>query len=250
MHRGADADADEDIYYDTAQDAQSLVQDGGQPPDKGCVLPLPRLGLPVRTCQQGLDPGREVAFEPEPAQHESPDRAEQQAAGHVDECGTHPERSEQERYGDLVHQRGGDQEGEGDAERDTSLDESDEEGDRRTGAEGGDGSEQCGEQVLQAEETPVREKAPQAFDREVGIDDPHGCPDDDEQQDDLYGVVEKEMHRGSETARRIESEEVVDEPCGKAVNHVCRYFEVKPFRGFRLRCSRFRRGSCLLRPGG
>ena len=166
-----------------------------------------------------LYPVAQVGLQLQPAQHEAANHAQQDAAHHIDEGDAQPEGAEKHGHDHLVDQRRGDEEGKGNPQRNASLDKPDEERYRRAGAEGGDGPEKRGEQILQPVEAARGEVVAQPFDGEVGIDDTHNRTDEEKQDNNLYRIVEKEVEGAAERGGGIQPEQVVYQPVGKLLYH-------------------------------
>ncbi len=102
---------------------------------------------------------------------------------------------EKEDEGDLVDHRRRDEEGERDAQGDAGGDEADKERDGRAGAERRDDAEERREDVA-GRLTPAGQHAPGALGREERADDADAENDDGEQEQDLGGLENEELHGG------------------------------------------------------
>ena len=140
-----------------------------------------------------LHPVTEQRFKAHSPEHHASYHTQQDATNDIDGCDLHAKRTKKHCYGYLVDQRRSDEKGESDTERYASFDEADEQGDGRTGAERGDGSEDGSQQVLQPIEPMCHEIVAQSFNREIGIHHAHQCAYDKEQQQDLHRVVDEEV---------------------------------------------------------
>ena len=143
-------------------------------------------------------PVAQVGFQSQPPQQEAPHHTQQDSAHDIDDGNAHPEGAEKHGHGHLVDQRRGDEVGKGDSQRYASFDKPDEKGNRRAGAEGSNGSEEGGKEVLQSVEPVCGEVVAQPLEGEIGVDDAHDGADDEEQQHNFYRVVDKKVKGAAE----------------------------------------------------
>ena len=144
---------------------------------------------------------------------------EYRSAYHIDECGLHPERAEEHRYGYLAHQGRGDEEGQGNSQGDASLHEADKQGDGRARTERRDASEEGCHKIVKSVELVGGEVSPQPLDGEIGVDDAHHEADTEQQKDDLHGVVHEEVDRHPKRGAGIQTEDAIHQPVCESLNH-------------------------------
>lgn len=222
MHQGPDAYACQDVEYHAAQYADGIAYDSRK-------AFAQRYGVTLCAVVGGLcslqlpHPFGEQPFEAHMPEQEAAYGAEYDAARHIYYGCAQAERPEEHGYGHLVHQRRGYQERECHAERYAAAHEADEERYRRAGAEGRDGPEERCQQVLRPEEAARGDGLPQPFDGHVGVDDAHQRAYEQQQEDDLYGVVDEEVERRAPVCGGVEAQKRVCDYVREALYHGSAY---------------------------
>ena len=148
---GADGDAGEHVgphLADDVLDGLPGVGDAAGPVELLAVLGIAHADL--------AHPVLDVAVHAQASDHPAGDDGDEQAGDEVEGGDLPAEQPVEQHQGDLVDHRRGDQEREGDAERDAGLDEADEQRHRRAAAERRDDAEAGGHHVAGGLTSPRR----------------------------------------------------------------------------------------------
>lgn len=219
MHESPDTDSNQNIYQHATDYFPGFTGDAGKAFEEGGLVFFPFIGLGRRSSLNLTYPVAEVRRQSHPSQCEAADNAQQDAAQHVDKGDFQAEGAEEHGYGHFIHQRGGNQKGESDSQRDASFHKTDEQRDGGTRAEGGDGSEKGGQQILQAIHFVGNQIVAQPFNREIRIDDAHQDADEEQQYQNFQGIVEEEVYGGTQWGIGTQSEQPVNQPVSKFLYH-------------------------------
>ena len=206
-----DRNSEDDVHPDLPHD----VADG--------LVPIPDairdrhrlfLGPPVVDSHGLVHPGLHMFLHAEAADRPSCDHRDPKTGAQIKSRDLPPEQAEQEHEGDLVHHRGGNQEGERHPQRDSRGNEPDEHRDRGTGAEGGHDPEKGRENVPRR--LPLSRQDPAGpIRRKVGPGDTDPEHHQGQQQEDLRGIEDEKLHRRGEVRPPGQGKDVVSHPPGE-----------------------------------
>ena len=135
---------------------------------------------------------------------------DQQTRGCIQERRLPSEEAEEKHERHLVDHRRGDQEGEGDAQRDPAFHESDEQRYGRAGAERSDDA-QCARHDVAQEERFSFQRLSRFLGRKIGADDPHDKNDGRQEQQHLGNLKDEKPQRLRERGRPIQCQQGIEE---------------------------------------
>ena len=194
MDGGADGDAGDHVGPHLADDVLDRlpgVVHARRPVELLAVLGVAHADL--------AHPVLDVALHLEATDDPAGDHGDEEPRDEVQRGDLPAEQAVEQHQRDLVDHRRGDQEREGDAERDAGLDEADEQRHGRAAAERRDDAEAGGHHVA-GRLAPAVQQGPRALRAEERAHDADAEDDDGEQQQHLDGVVDEELE--SDEARR------------------------------------------------